>query len=410
MCRSPRICCSGDQVRQLAGERGLDLAAVLTQRGFDVRQAERLVDLRLGLGGEQVAGGRLEQAVLVELQPLAHRHLADPDVVGLGAGEVDHRGAPGLEGHHAEVDLEPVPRQDRGLRVAASDHPVDHVVARERLHDRFVVRRGHQQVDVTDRLGHPSQRARIGHPAHAVDRLQALEEILRDLERRAHQHPAAGRAHALGALEHVLLGLGREPLQRAQLPRLCRGDQRRHRVDGELLVDHHRLLGTEAGDGGHLAHARRHLGSELLELGERPGVEVLRDLGGDGLADAGDRQDAGSVETAQVVGIAAHRPRGLLIRTRLERIVRDDRQQVGVFEEHALDVVVRARHAMPQARPKRYRSRAFWVCRRFSASSQTAAWGPSITSAAISWPRWAGRQWSTTTSSEARSTSLPSSW
>src|SRR5581483_133080 len=40
-------------------------------------------------------------------------------------------------------------------------------------------------------------------------------------------------------------------------------------------------------------------------------------------------------------------------------------------------------------------SSAFWACRRFSASSQTTDCGPSITDAAISLPRYAGRQCST---------------
>ncbi len=36
---------------------------------------------------------------------------------------------------------------------------------------------------------------------------------------------------------------------------------------------------------------------------------------------------------------------------------------------------------------------AFWACRRFSASSHTTLWGPSMTSASTSYPRSAGRQW-----------------
>ena len=47
-------------------------------------------------------------------------------------------------------------------------------------------------------------------------------------------------------------------------------------------------------------------------------------------------------------------------------------------------------------------SSAFWACSRFSASSHTALCGPSMTSSVISWPRWAGRQCSTTASGSAR--------
>src|SRR4029079_2149744 len=40
----------------------------------------------------------------------------------------------------------------------------------------------------------------------------------------------------------------------------------------------------------------------------------------------------------------------------------------------------------------KYSSSAFCACRRFSASSHTTLWGPSITSASTSSPRCAGRQ------------------
>ena len=42
-------------LRQLAGDRRLDLAAILPERRLDVRQPEPLVDLLLGLGREQVS-------------------------------------------------------------------------------------------------------------------------------------------------------------------------------------------------------------------------------------------------------------------------------------------------------------------------------------------------------------------
>src|SRR5262249_1849092 len=51
-------------------------------------------------------------------------------------------------------------------------------------------------------------------------------------------------------------------------------------------------------------------------------------------------------------------------------------------------------------------SSAFWACRRFSASSQTAEWGPYRTSSVISSPQCAGRQWSTIASGLA----CESSW
>ena len=54
---------------------------------------------------------------------------------------------------------------------------------------------------------------------------------------------------------------------------------------------------------------------------------------------------------------------------------------------------------------RRKASSAFWACSRFSASSQTADCGPSITSSVISQPRCAGRQCSTIASASARPSS-----
>jgi fructose-bisphosphate aldolase, class II len=55
-------------------------------------------------------------------------------------------------------------------------------------------------------------------------------------------------------------------------------------------------------------------------------------------------------------------------------------------------------------------SSAFWACSRFSASSQTTLCGPSMTPAATSSPRWAGRQCMKTASSAARAMSSSVTW
>ena len=67
---------------QLAAERGPDLARVLAQRRRHPGHAEPAVDLFLGRAGDQLAAGRVEQAVLGQLELLAHRDLAYRDVVG----------------------------------------------------------------------------------------------------------------------------------------------------------------------------------------------------------------------------------------------------------------------------------------------------------------------------------------
>jgi hypothetical protein len=55
-------------------------------------------------------------SVLGDLEPTFHPHLADADVVLLGAGEVDEGGAEALRLHHAEIDLDAFAVADGGVR------------------------------------------------------------------------------------------------------------------------------------------------------------------------------------------------------------------------------------------------------------------------------------------------------
>ena len=79
--------------RQRAALGGLDLARVLAQHRRDERQAERRVDLLLGLAGDDLAALELGERVLVQRQAARERALAQLDVVALRAGEVEQRRA-----------------------------------------------------------------------------------------------------------------------------------------------------------------------------------------------------------------------------------------------------------------------------------------------------------------------------
>ena len=72
-----------DQHRDLAGLAERELAAVLAQLRRDPRQAEALVDLLLGRAAVGLARRVVEDPVLADVQPLAHRRLAQRDVVRL---------------------------------------------------------------------------------------------------------------------------------------------------------------------------------------------------------------------------------------------------------------------------------------------------------------------------------------
>ena len=100
--RSPRRSAERDERRERAGQRGLELAGILAQLRFDERQADERVCL--GFGGERpklggVAGQRLaivadpQEPLLGQAPALVAGHRAEPDVVLLGAGEVDAVGA-----------------------------------------------------------------------------------------------------------------------------------------------------------------------------------------------------------------------------------------------------------------------------------------------------------------------------
>ena len=71
-----------EEGQELAGDRGLDLATVLAERGLDHRHPEPLVDALLGLGREQLARLRVEQPVLAELEALPDGDLADRMLCG----------------------------------------------------------------------------------------------------------------------------------------------------------------------------------------------------------------------------------------------------------------------------------------------------------------------------------------
>src|SRR4249920_3415022 len=333
-----------EHIGERALKRRLDLAAILAERGRDPRERELLVDLLLGLGDDELARLRAVQAVLVELETLAHGHLADPDVVGLRAGEVDHRRAPRLERDDAEVDLQTLSRQDRRLRLTAREHAFGHPDLRERLHHSGRVVARDQEVEVADRLGHPPERARELDPAYVLASTEPLDEVVREVHGDGHEHPTRRLAHALDAATDVLLGLGAEPLDLGQAALLDRLGELLDVRDPEVAVEQDRLLRTEARDRGHLANPRRDLRAQLLERLERAHPDELVDLLADRLAHARDLQDLLQVHRRQVVRIATHRPSGLLVRARLVGFVGQDRQEVGVFDQRRLDGVVQTRH------------------------------------------------------------------
>ncbi len=137
----------------------------------------------------------------------------------------------------------------------------------------------------------PAQRA--GH-LDAVRRrvgAQHADDLLGDGDRAREQHARRRPAAVLVVGEHlleVLLDLGAEAAQPADLARLRRRAQRVERVDAELVVEPPRPLGPEAGQVHHRDQPRRELGAELLGGGDVAGLVERAELLLERLADARD--------------------------------------------------------------------------------------------------------------------------
>ena len=122
---------------------------------------------------------------------------------------------------------------------------------------------------------------------------QRVDELLGD-RLRARQQPARLRRPVVPGgerLEQLLLRLGAEPAQAAQLLRLGRGAELVERVDPELVVEPAGALGTEPGQVHHRDHAARELRAQLDRLRHVAGVDQRLELGLQRLADAGQLGD-----------------------------------------------------------------------------------------------------------------------
>jgi hypothetical protein len=110
----------GEQLREFAGIARLDLPPPLPQLGFDVGEAEQLVDARLV--GELVDLLPVDDGdpVLTHREAAGQRPLAELDVVRGGASEVLEQVAEGVLRPDSQIDLEPRMGEDARGGVAAT--------------------------------------------------------------------------------------------------------------------------------------------------------------------------------------------------------------------------------------------------------------------------------------------------
>ncbi len=280
-----------DQVGQLAFARRLQLAAALAQLRLDVGVAEPLVDLRLGRAGLDVAALGLGDPVLGDREAAGDRLFAQLHVVGLGAGEVLEQVAEGGGRDDPQVDRDPVVGLGADAVGAGFAGGGDQRVGGEVLGQRRRLLGGGDQVDVLAGLGPAPDRAGdldlVGRRVLAQRRRQLLGDRLHLRE----QQPAgalAGLADALQRGEDVLLRLGAEPFEVADLFSLGRRLEVVHRGDVELFEEPPGGFRTDAGDPGDLDQGRRELRLQLHRGGDLARLQQRIDLVRQRLADAGD--------------------------------------------------------------------------------------------------------------------------
>ena len=114
---------------------------------------------------------------------------------------------------------------------------------------RRVVGRG-EDVDVTDGLPPPAQRARVG--AALADRGECVHHLGRRAQRHVEQHPLTALPVHLDAGRDPLLAPGPETGQAIQPARLDRRRQVVHRLDAEVPVELQGTLRAQAGHPGQL--------------------------------------------------------------------------------------------------------------------------------------------------------------
>ena len=330
--------------------RRVQLACALAQLGRDPRVAEERVDaLLVGVPGD--LAGRLDlDAVLRDREAAPLRVLAQLDVVLLRPGEVLEQVAVGLRLDDAEVELQPLARDHRRLRVALR-HDLEHPWQRREVVDqRDGIGCGRDQVDVAERLAAPAQRARLRDLHGGRVRAQLLDD------RESRRQPVAQQGAPL--LHRALLAQGVECLhdrrlqlrpharERPQLLALGGGAQLRDGRHAELLPDLARRLRSEARELREEDDVGRDDRPELRQRRDLAGLDDLDDLLLDRLADPGQLLRAAvERELGDRGGRLADAERCTPVRRDAERLLALDLEHVAEQVELRRDVLVAGKRA-----------------------------------------------------------------
>src|SRR5215218_2863498 len=202
----------GDEVGQSASVCGFDLAGVLPQLRRYVGEAEPRVEILLRGHGFVVAGPRLGQAVLGDVDTHLDGPLAQRDVVGLAAGEVVQERAVGLGFDYPQIYLGPAAKDKDLLRAVGQDFLGERRLC-EVVGERVGVLARGDDVDVADGLLHAAQGAADLGPIRRRVRADEREDLLPQRSRFVQEHPAFRRVVRPGGVHHLLCALLPETLE-----------------------------------------------------------------------------------------------------------------------------------------------------------------------------------------------------
>jgi hypothetical protein len=166
--------------------------------------------------------------------------------------------------HDPEIDLHALERDHAHLRVAASDRPADHRQIVERVHHGLDVVRSGKDVDVADRLAHPTEGPAVRDLLDGLALGEAGYELFRQRQGDVELDTVAVLLELLDVAGDVLLGLGAEAFDAAELVLADRDDELVDARDPELLIEEDRLLGSQARDAGQLPNAGRDQLAQVL--------------------------------------------------------------------------------------------------------------------------------------------------
>ena len=268
----------------------LELAAVFAEFGFDVVEAEQLVDIALFVDLRDFRGALLDrcETVFVERPPAILGQAAQHDVVLLAAGEIHEGERVFFVGDDAQVGLQAVGQHDARFGVARGEDAADQRVFAEGAGDGGRVFRRDDDVDVVDGFVAAACAAAGGETDGVRVGAQVVEQGGRGVG-------GDGREMASGALfergetvEDFFLRLGAEAVEGGDFVFLARFFEVGQRGDLEFFVEGFDFFRSEAGDVEEFEEFRGKLRAEVVVVRQLSRGHEGGDFLAQGFADAGD--------------------------------------------------------------------------------------------------------------------------